>query len=141
MSDLRDSLRMLRSNPGVSILAATALALGIGSTTTMYSITRGILRDLPVDRPERLMHVAMTDRNEGDEYLRIPAADIVALREQQHSFEAMAAYEDESVHLGDADHRADRPGSARGRSEDEQHRRTEDLVETPHDRHHDDDEH
>jgi hypothetical protein len=82
MSDLRDGLRMLRSNPGVSILAATALALGIGSTTTMYSITRGILRDLPVDRPEQLMHVAMTDRNAGDDYLRIPAADIIALREQ-----------------------------------------------------------
>ena len=108
MSDLRDGLRMVRSNPGVSILAATALALGIGSTTTMYSITRGILRDLPVDRPERLMHVAMTDRDEGDEYLRIPATDIVALREQQRSFEAIAAYEDESVHLGDADHRAQR---------------------------------
>jgi len=108
MSDLRDGLRMLRSNPGVSILAALALALGIGSTTTMYSITRGILRDLPVDRPDQLMHVAMTDRNAGDEYLRIPTTDIVALREQQRSFEAIAAYEDESVHLGDADHRAQR---------------------------------
>jgi putative ABC transport system permease protein len=108
MPDLRDGLRMLRSNPGLSILAATALALGIGSTTTMYSITRGLLRDLPVDRPERLMHIAMTDRTAGDEYLRIPVTDIVGLRDQQRSFESLAAYEDESVHLGDADHRAER---------------------------------
>jgi len=108
MSDLRDGLRILRSNPGVSLLATVALALGIGSTTTMYSITRGILRDLPVDRPEQLMHVATTDRNAGDEYLRIPAADIVALREQQRSFEAIAAFDVESIHLGDADHRAER---------------------------------
>ena len=109
---MRDATRILRSSPGVSILAAVALGLGIGSTTTMYSITRGILRDLPVDRPDRLMHVAMTDRNEGDEYLRIPARDIVALREQQRSFETIAAYEDESVHLGDADHRAQRLSAA-----------------------------
>jgi len=99
---------MLRQSPGVSILAALALALGIGSTTTMYSITRGILRDLPVDRPERLMHVAMTDRTAGDDYQRIPVADIVALRDQQRAFESLAAYEDQSVHLGDADHRAER---------------------------------
>ncbi len=79
----------------------------------MYSITRGILRDLPVDHPEQLMHVAMTDRNAGDEYLRIPAADIVALREQQRSFEAIAAYDFESIHLGDADHRAQRLSAGR----------------------------
>jgi len=113
MSDLRDGLRMLRSNPGVSLLAALALGLGIGSTTTMYSITRGILRDLPVDRPEQLMHVAMTDRNVGDEYLRIPAADIVALNDQQRSFAAIAAYDFESIHLGDADHHAQRLSAGR----------------------------
>jgi len=104
---------MLRSNPGVSLLATLALALGIGSTTTMYSITRGILRDLPVDRPEQLIHVAMADRNAGDEYLRIPAADIVAMREQQRSFEAIAAYDVESIHLGDAYHRAERLSAGR----------------------------
>jgi putative ABC transport system permease protein len=112
MASLRDGFRMIRRSPGISALASLALALGIGSTTTMYSITRGILRELPVDRPERLMHVAMTDRAAGDDYLRIPAADIVALREQQRSFESVAAYEDVSIHLGDAAHRAERLSSA-----------------------------
>ena len=102
---------MLRRSPGVAILASLALGLGIGSTTTMYSITRGILRELPVDRPERLVHIGATDRTAGDDYLRIPIADIVAIREQQRSFEAIAAYEDESVHLGDATHRAERVSS------------------------------
>src|SRR5688572_31044682 len=108
MTDVRDGLRMLRRSPGVALLAAVALGLGIGSTTTMYSITRGILRELPVDRPERLIHIGATDRTAGDDYLRIPVVDIVAVREQQRSFEAVAAYEDESVHLGDATHRAER---------------------------------
>src|SRR3954454_3226128 len=100
MSAFRDGLRVLRRSPGMATLAAIALGLGIGSTTTMYSITRGILRQLPVDQPERLMHVAMTDRTEGDEYLRIPLVDIVALREQQGSFESIAAYEDMPVNRG-----------------------------------------
>ena len=108
----RDAVRFLRRSPGVSALASLALALGIGSTTTMYSITRGILRELPVDRPEQLMHVAVTDRAAGDDYLRVPAADIVAIREQQRSFESLAAYEDETVHLGDATHPAARVSSA-----------------------------
>jgi len=108
MTALRDGLRVLRRSPGMATLAAIALGLGIGSTTTMYSITRGILRQLPVDQPERLMHVAMTDRTEGDEYLRVPVADIVALREQQQSFESIAAYEDMPVNIGDTDHRAER---------------------------------
>ena len=106
--DLRDGARMLRRNPGTSVLAAVALALGIGSTTTMYSIVRGILRDLPVERPEQLMHIAVTDRTAGDQYLRVPAADIVALRNQQRSFVAIAAYEARAVHLGDNDHPAQR---------------------------------
>jgi predicted permease len=108
MTSLRDAARMLKNSAGVSILAATALALGIGSTTTMYSITRGILRELPVDRPDRLMHVAVIDRKAGTDYLRIPVPDLVVLRDQQRSFESLAAYEDESVHLGDADHHAER---------------------------------
>ena len=103
---------MLRHSPGVAVLAALALGLGIGSTTTMYSITRGILRELPVHEPDRLVHIAVTDRSAGDDYLRIPVADIAALRDQQRSFESIAAYEDESIHLGDDTHRAERVASA-----------------------------
>src|SRR5215204_906907 len=112
MSYVRDGLRMVRRSPGIAALASLALALGIGSTTTMYSITCGILRELPVDQPDRLMHVAVTVRTAGDDYLRIPVADIAALREQQRSFQPLAAYEDVSIHLGDAQHRAERLSSA-----------------------------
>jgi putative ABC transport system permease protein len=107
---LRDALRFLRRSPGISALAS--IALGIGSTTTMYSITRGILRELPVDRPDRLMHIAVTDRTAGDDYLRVPVPDLVALLEQQRSFEAVGAFEDMSVHVGDANRPAERVAGA-----------------------------
>ncbi len=112
LTDLRDGARMLRHSPGVAVLAALALGLGIGSTTTMYSITRGVLREMPVPEPQRLVHIAVTDRSAGDDYLRVPIADIAALRDQQRSFESIAAYEDESIHLGDDTHRAERVASA-----------------------------
>jgi predicted permease len=112
MSYFRDGLRMLRRSTGVAVLASLALALGIRSTTTMYSIMRGILRELPVDQPDRLVHVAVTDRTAGDDYLRIPVADLAAVRDQQRSFESLAAYQRASIHIGDAQHRAERLSSA-----------------------------
>ena len=48
--DLRYGVRMLRKRPGTSALAAAALALGIGLTTTMFSIVDGaFLRGLPFE--------------------------------------------------------------------------------------------
>jgi putative ABC transport system permease protein len=111
LTDLRHGARMLRRSPGLAILAAVALALGIGSTTTMFSITNGILRQLPVEAAERLMHVASIDQARG-EWARMRVPDLVALREQQRSFSAIGAYEDVGAHLGDARHRAVRVPAA-----------------------------
>ena len=113
--DLRHGARMLRRSPGLALLAATALALGVGSTTTMFSITHGILRDIPVDEPGRLVHVAAVERGRG-EYERIPARDLVAVRDAQRSFVGVAGFEDVPVHLGEAvrrpGHRAERVNGA-----------------------------
>ena len=46
--DLRYAVRMIAKHPGASALAVVALALGIGLTTTMFSIVQGaVLRGLP----------------------------------------------------------------------------------------------
>ena len=62
MTELRLALRSLRRAPGLAAAVILTLGLGIGSVTTMFSITRGILRDLPVEEPGRLVHVAEIDR-------------------------------------------------------------------------------
>src|SRR5262245_55060988 len=48
IEDLRRSLRLLRHSPGLAVVAVTALALGIGFTTTMFGIVHGATRDLPL---------------------------------------------------------------------------------------------
>ena len=62
--DLRFGFRMLRRNPGSSILAILCLTLGIGATTAVFSWIEGVLlRPFPaVAHQDRMMAVAGTYR-------------------------------------------------------------------------------
>jgi macrolide transport system ATP-binding/permease protein len=64
LQDLRFGLRMLRRNPGFSLLAILCLTLGIGANAAVYSWIEGILfRPFPlVAHQERLVAVAGTNR-------------------------------------------------------------------------------
>src|SRR5918996_160847 len=56
--DIRHALRVTRRSPLVSILAVIAFALGIGVTTTVFSIFYGVLlKPLPYPRPDELVMV------------------------------------------------------------------------------------
>lgn len=62
--DVRFALRMLRRNPGFSLLAILCLTLGIGANATVFSWIEGILlRPFPlVTQQERMMAVTGTNR-------------------------------------------------------------------------------
>jgi putative ABC transport system permease protein len=58
--DLRYALRTLRRNPGLASAAILSLALGIGATTSIFSLIDAvILKSLPVRHPEELFQVMM----------------------------------------------------------------------------------
>ncbi len=67
--DLRFGIRMLRRNPGSSILAILCLTLGVGATSAVFSWIEGVLlRPFPmVAHQERLMAVEGTYRGAAGE--------------------------------------------------------------------------
>jgi putative ABC transport system permease protein len=58
VQDLRYGLRLLRKNPAFAIVAAVTLALGVGATTTIFSVVHAVLlRPLPYADAHRLAMV------------------------------------------------------------------------------------
>lgn len=110
--DIRGAFRGIRRSPGFAAALIATLGLGVGAVITMYSITSGILRPLPVAEPDRLVHVAGVERRSGEDDLRLQAWELATLRREQRSLESLAGYEDDTFHVGDADRMAQRwPGA------------------------------
>jgi putative ABC transport system permease protein len=56
--DLRHALRMMARTPGLTAVLLLTLAIGIGATTTIFSVVNTLLlRPLPYDRPEQLVRI------------------------------------------------------------------------------------
>ena len=80
VKDLRYAGRMLRRSPLFAVSAAATLALGIGATTAIFSVTDAVLlRPLPYPHPERLALVFWEERNYGKSFL-YSSADFIDLR-------------------------------------------------------------
>ena len=91
IQDVRYGLRMLVKNPGVTLLAVCALALGIGANAAIFSVADPLLlRPEPFPNLGRLALMfnkvgTLTDENS------MYAPDYEAIRTQNHSFEQLAA--------------------------------------------------
>ena len=95
IQDLRLSLRMLRKQPGFAVIAVFTLALGIGATSAVFSLIRGVLLTPPPYRqPDRLVLIptARTDGRPMDDPRGWPSAQWTEWRKQAKSFEAIGAY-------------------------------------------------
>lgn len=57
--DVQYGARMLRRTPGFTVVVVLLLALGIAANTAVFSVLNTLmLRDLPVEQPERLVELA-----------------------------------------------------------------------------------
>ena len=58
LNDVRFGLKMLARKPGFTLVAATALALGIGANTTIFSLVNALLiRPIPVENQDELVDI------------------------------------------------------------------------------------
>jgi putative ABC transport system permease protein len=90
--DLRYGLRMLRKNPGFTLVAVLTLALGIGANTAIFTVVNAVLlRPLTYPRADRIvrLHVAWTSGS--FPLLSVPEFHI--LQRQTSVFQEIAAYD------------------------------------------------
>src|SRR4051812_1395828 len=98
--DLRYGLRVLRLNPGFTLIAVVTLALGIGANTAIFSLVNSILlRPLPYHEPARLVRLIQASPNLGLATWGLSQANFAAYREQNRSFETLAIFTSGGVNL------------------------------------------
>lgn len=98
LADVRYGARMILKRPGTSAIAIVALALGIGLTTTMFSIVEGvILRGMPFPESDRLMRVARATVQNPGQRGSTPIHDFLDWRERQTSLDGLAGYGNTTV--------------------------------------------
>ena len=88
--DLRFGLRMLRKNPGLTLVAVLTAALGIAANVTVFSVIDGLfLRSVPAKNPERLVRIVAPE-NDGEGLFSIP--EFAYLRDHAKSVEEVTAH-------------------------------------------------
>ena len=92
MKDFRYAFRQLLRQPGFTILAVVALALGIGANTVLFSaINTLFLRPLSYPQPEQLVRVWGSFPERGLDRANVSWPRFTAWRDQQQSFAELSA--------------------------------------------------
>ncbi|HKP76995.1 MAG TPA: ABC transporter permease [Longimicrobiaceae bacterium] len=100
LKDLRYGARKLLHNPGFSAVTVMTLALGIGLTTTMFSIVYGaLMRGLPFEHADRIVSVRRANPVRDQRELSITPHDFADYRAQARSFEALAGFSNGTVNV------------------------------------------
>ncbi|MEY2544986.1 MAG: hypothetical protein QOG48_103 [Verrucomicrobiota bacterium] len=104
MQNLRHALRTLFKQPLFAVIVIFTFALGIGANTAVFSVVNAVLlRPLPFHSPERILSLSLYDIRKGvdpasnDSAVSYP--DFVDWRAQNHVFESMAVYHNQSMTL------------------------------------------
>jgi len=91
MQDLRFALRVLRKNPGFSLISFLTLTLGIGATTAIFSVVYGVLlRPLPYEKPDQI--VRLWEASTSGHPMNFADPNFDDLYAQNHTLQGMAEY-------------------------------------------------
>src|SRR5277367_5400790 len=96
LRELRFAFRMLLKQPGVSLIAALTLALGIGATSAVFSLIQAVLlTPPPYQKPEQLMLVptARIDGKKMESPRGWAAQQWMDWQKEAPSFQGIAGYD------------------------------------------------
>ena len=111
MNDVRFAFRKLRESPAFTFIAVITLALGIASSTAIFSVIDGVLlHPLPYPDSEKIMTLSQTRRSTGIAWGNSSPANYVDWAVQNDVFTEMSASRGEQFSLSDGD----RPERVRG---------------------------
>ncbi len=107
LQDVRFGLRVLRKNPGFTVVVVITLALGIGANAAIFSMVNGfLLRPLPVAHPEQIAALAIEQKDVPSGASGFSYPEFIDFRSETNSFSDMFANVLSTVALG-ADDRTD----------------------------------
>jgi predicted permease len=99
-AEMRQTMRALRRNPGLTWLSIGMLALGIGGSVSVFSIFySALLRPLPFAEPDRLVELRETRLARGVNRASFSQANFWDVRAQNHVFTDVGAYKDDEGNL------------------------------------------
>jgi predicted permease len=95
--DLRFGARMLLKNPGITLIVVVTLALGIGANSAIFSVVNAVLLSpLPYGQPDRLVALYSENAKRGLTQQPVAYANFKDWREQNQTFEQIAALRSET---------------------------------------------
>ena len=90
--DLRYALRQVRHSLGFSAVVVATLALGIGGTTAVFSVTHAVvLAPLPYAQPDRIVRIYQQEPGKPDTRRAVSAPQFRMLRREAASFADVGA--------------------------------------------------
>jgi predicted permease len=93
LQDLRYGLRTLAKSPGFAAIAIVTLALGIGTTTAMFTVVDGVLlKPLHYRDAGRIVALSTLFTDRGRAIPRLTGGDYIDIRADRSSFESIASY-------------------------------------------------
>ena len=100
MSEFRYALRGLRARPSFSVTAVLTLAIGIGLTTTMFSVVDGIvLRPLPFPNADRLITICTQYPGSSPDWCSISPPNVADIAARSRTIESIGLGRSWSYHL------------------------------------------